>query len=136
MTGWTSPVATVYPDNGAGVVVTMAESPPNSGVGYIDVPAAQMTCTMVMVTATIQNSNMTAYAAAIRPLNLSQFTGRYDEQSEIRFEQLIADIAIRVGLNGCNIQGAQTQFLNPDASVHFSGSVSQTQTQAAFTKVA
>jgi hypothetical protein len=71
----------------------------------------------------------------INPLNLSQFSGRYDVQSPLRFEQLVMDIAVLLGLNGASQTGAALQMLNPDGSVHFSGTVTQSATTGGRTKM-
>jgi hypothetical protein len=136
ITGWTSAAATAYPDNQAGVSLTIAESPVSSGIGYIDIPPAQMTCSMCCVVATISNPNWTAFAAAIYPMNLQQFNGRYDAQSPLRYEQMILDLYSALGINGASQTGAAFQALNPDGSIHFAAAVTQNNTSGSRTKMA
>jgi hypothetical protein len=128
ITGWTGATATAYPDNGSGASVTIAESPVGSGVGYIDIPATQMSCSMCMVVATVTNANMTAFKAAVRTMNLGKFTGRYDAQAVILFEQMLQDVFILLGANGASQTGAALSFQNPDGSNHFGGTVTQNAT--------
>jgi hypothetical protein len=130
ITGWTSASAEAYPDNGAGTSATIAESPVSTGVGYIDLSAAQMTCSMCLVVGTVSNTNYTAYTAAVFGLRLGQFTGRWDEQALLRFEQMLKDILYNSPLYGSTQDGALLQMLNEDQSVHFAGSVVQNNTTA------
>lgn len=119
ITGWTGAAATVYPGNLGGTpAVAIAEAPAASGVGYIDISAGQMSTSMVMVVATVSNSNAVAYTAAIYPLMLGQFTGRWDVQAILRFEQLVKDILYLSPEYGATQNGAQFQVLNEDQSVH------------------
>jgi len=130
VTGWTSAAATAYADNGSGTSATIAESPAGSGVGYIDLTPSQMTCSMCLVTATVSNASATAYVAAVYGLRLGQFTGRWDTQTVLRFEQMLKDILYNSPLYGSLQNGALLQMLNEDQSVHFSGSVVQNNTTA------
>jgi hypothetical protein len=134
ITGWTGVSAYGYPDNGTGVSLTIAEAPAGSGYGYVDIPAAQMQCSMCGVVATCSNANMTAFVASVYPLVLGQFTGRWDAQSILRFEQMVQDLFIGVGLNGVAIAGAAETFLNPDGSTHFSTVIAQGETTATRSK--
>ena len=136
LTGWTGAAANAYPDNGTGSTCTIAESPANSGIGYIDLTATQMSCSMVTVVATITNANMTAYVAAIQVLNMQQFNGRWDAQSIQRLEQLFIDLYVGLALNGASQTGAAMVMNNPDGSSHFSGTITENTTSAVRSKMA
>lgn len=125
ITGWTGASATAYPDNGSGTAATIAESPVGSGIGYVDVSTAQMTCSMLTVVSTVTNSNATAAVAAIQTLRLAPFAGRWDAQSPTRFEQIPLDLYSGVGLNGANTDGLTLNLYNPDGTVKFSSSINQ-----------
>ena len=135
LTNWTGAAATAYPDNGAGSAATIAEAPVGSGVGYIDLSAAQMTSSMTMVKATCTNANAVAHVEAVYPRNLSQFSGRFDAQSPLRVEQLLIDLYSLLGGNGANQTGAALQMLNPDGSVHLAGVVGQNATSGTRSKM-
>lgn len=127
ITGWTSAAAHAYPDNGAGVSLTIAEAPASSGVGYIDIPLAQMQCSMCLITASIANSGATGFAFAVNPLDLRSIAGRYDAHSPVRFEQMWLDIYADLGLNGTLTTGAQVVQRNADQTDRFKGSIVQGQ---------
>ena len=67
---------------------------------------------------------------------LGQFTGRFDSQTVLRFEQMVQDLFILLGGNGANQTGAALQMLNPDGSTHFASTVTQTSTTGSRSKIA
>lgn len=133
ITGWTSLTATAYPDNGSGVSVTIAESPANSGVGYIDIPAAQMSASMTLVKATCSNTNSTAFVATCYTLNLTEPTGAWNAQSPMLYEQMIMNIAAVV-MNAQTVAGAQRTITKRDGvTTMFAGTYEETTTGASTT---
>lgn len=125
ITGWTSAAANAYPDNGGAISCVITEAPASSGIGYIDVPSSATNCTMVTVKATVGNSNSTAFVMAVPLLNMAQFTGRWDAQPTLCFEQFLKDIAYLVGANGTQMTGSALNYMNEDGSQHFGASVVQ-----------
>lgn len=125
ITNWATAQALVFPDNGPGVSCTIAELPVGSGAGIIDIPAAQTNCSMALVAATISNSGWTAFTGYFYPLNLGQFTGRWDTQSPKRFEQMLMDLLIMYGEYGALTDVYGEVCYNPDGSVHFEKTISQ-----------
>jgi hypothetical protein len=129
ITAWTGAAATAYPDNGTGVSLTIAEAPTSSGVGYIDVPAAQMTASMTTVKATITNSNATAYIAPIYTIDLSEPVGAWDAQTIKKFEFILLDVAATL-LNQQTIQGASNIVAKRDGTTKLSGTYIETDSSA------
>ncbi len=134
LTGWTGASAMAYPDNGTGVTCTIAESPAGSGIGTVDIPAAQMSCTSCTVVASITNTNATASVTVVNPVNLSQFSGRWDAQSLLLLERLWLQISILQGINGGSTNGAQKILNNPDGSQNVQASITQGQTSGSASK--
>ena len=134
LTGWTGASVTAYPDNGAGVSVTIAEAPASSGVGYIDIPAAQMTANMVLVKATVSNASATAFTAAIYPLILTEPTGSWDAQTQYRFENILLNMAAAL-LNQQTLTSSVNVISKRDGTQMLTGSYSETDTSAVRGKV-
>jgi len=101
-----------------------------SGHCTLDLTAAEMSFEKLLVQVSASNSGAIYWEIQINPVVLSQFNGRYDAQSVLRLEQLLMDLYSGIGLNGASQTGAALQFMNPDGSAHFAGSVSQTATSA------
>ena len=99
-----------------------------SGVFTLDLTAAEMSCQKAVISVSASNTNAVYSYTLVNPIELGQFTGRWDAQTVLRFEQLWLDLFAGMALNGANQTGAQLQLLNPDGSVHFTSTVTQNQT--------
>jgi hypothetical protein len=130
ITGWTGAVANVYPDNGGAVACAIAEAPGGSGFGYIDIPAAQMSCSMLGVVATVSNGSATPFTEAINPLQLmSNVVGAWDEQTVILFENMVMDIMDRC-ISQNQVQNGGEQTYNRSNSLKFQANYTESSTGA------
>lgn len=91
--GLSSLAATASADGAAfsATGVTIAEIG-TTGVFTVDLTAAVMTATTVIVKATEATANSADFCVVINPLKLSEFTGRADAQSVKRWEQYAQQI--------------------------------------------
>ncbi len=105
-----------------------------SGWVTLDLTPTEMTASKVCVAISATNSGAMEADVVLSTLNLGQFTGRWDGQSPLRFEQLWIDLFVGMALNGANQNGAQLQLLNPDGSVHFTSTVTQNATSGTRSK--
>jgi len=102
------------------------EAPADSSILTVDLHGSEMAGSKIIVRLTATGCNTIDLVLA--PVNLGQFTGRFDVQSVIRLEQLFLDLTMLQSLNGANQTGAALQLFNPDGSVHFQSSVGQNTT--------
>ena len=134
ITGWTSAVANVTTNGGASTSATIAESP-LSGWGTIQLTAAQMSGTIIGVVATCSNANMTAFVATILPADMTEYVNGWDEQSALKMETVIMQVAAAV-LNGKTQTGSTTQVFKRDGVTQMlSGTYSEGDIQAVKTKL-
>ena len=113
---------------------TPVEVGTDTGYFTLDLTAAEMSYAKLVLAVSATNSNAVTCIQIINPLNLAQFTGRYDVQTVVRFEQLLHDVFILGGGNGSTMTGAALQYLNEDGSTHFQGSVVQNTTSGSVSK--
>ena len=123
VTGWAVGTMTLYLDNVLQGTVTAIEAPASSGIGYADIPAAYTAGSMLQVKGSA--SGAVASYDVYYLLNMAQFTGRWDAQNHLLFEQFLHDIFIQTGGNGSNMTGSQLQYLNEDGSTHTTSTVVQ-----------
>lgn len=92
ITSWSSPAAILSKD---GAATASTGSAPveigTSGMGYLELTAAEMTANSVQVKATVSNANATAFIEHIKPL-IAEPTGNALSDSVIRFEKLIYNL--------------------------------------------
>ena len=76
------------------------ESPANSGFGYVDLSAAEMTAQSIYATVTATNTNAVCIPINIVTLQLGPTSGSALDQAVILFEQIVRDCAEVLYTNG------------------------------------
>jgi hypothetical protein len=124
--GLTGLAATISKDGGNFAATTNAPVEiQTSGYGYLDFTADEMDAYSALAQITASNTGAVAVSENIVPLQLDQFAGRWDSQSVLRFEQLVLQLSVMLGLNGITQTGAALIYLNPDGSEALHGTVYQ-----------
>ena len=126
--GLTGLAATISKDDGSFTSTTNAPTEiGTTGWITLDLTATEMNANKILVSITASNTNAMEIDAVFTPLQLGSFTGRWDAQTVLRFEQVWLDDLILNGINGVSQNGAAQTYFNADGSTHFSTSITQSQ---------
>jgi hypothetical protein len=95
----------------ANTATDAVEAPANSGYGYVDLDAAEMSANNIYPQITVSNANGVCFCEPIVPLQLGEESGCSLDQSLILFEQMVRD-TVEVLMNGGTYNGYSQFLLN------------------------
>jgi hypothetical protein len=113
ITGGLSTLVCEKSDDGGAFALTGApvESPANSGFGYVDLTASEMTANNIALNITCTNTNAFCPPVFIVPLQLAEESGCSLDQTLLLLEQMIRDL-VEVTYNDGSYNGSVQVLLN------------------------
>ena len=93
------------------------ESPANSGFGYVDLSATEMTANDIYPNITASNSNSVCIVEPIVPLVLTEESGCSLDATIVLFEQMVRDL-VEILFNGGTYNGNLQTLLNRAGNVN------------------